>query len=161
MNKRLEGFISLVLAGILLTAFLSVLAGCGQSQPTFMSFMGNSSESAKEMKPIIDKLKKKYKGKVIFIDVNMDDEKNKGTVEEYHVSMNPTFIIKNTKGEIKETFMGAAQEEMLTMAIGSSIPSKQIPPGSATNVMPPGTEIPPGATPPSSSVQTLPVTPTP
>lgn len=161
MNKRLEGFISLVLAGILLTAFLSVLAGCGQSQPTFMSFMGNSSESAKEMKPIIDKLKKKYKGKVIFIDVNMDDEKNKGTVEEYHVSMNPTFIIKNTKGEIKETFMGAAQEEMLTMAIESSIPSKQIPPGSATNVMPPGTEIPPGATPPSSSVQTLPVTPTP
>jgi thioredoxin-like negative regulator of GroEL len=156
MNRKLKGSFSLVLAVIFLTAFLSVLAGCGQSQPTFMSFMGNSSQSAREMKLIIDKLKKKYKGKVIFIDINMDDKNNKGTVDEYHVSMNPTFIIKNAKGETKETFMGAAQEEMLAMAIESFIPSKQTPTGSATNVMPQGTE-----TPLSSSVQTLPVTPTP
>jgi thioredoxin-like negative regulator of GroEL len=161
MNTRVNRYFSLVLAGILLTAFLSALAGCGQSQPTFMSFMGNSSQSAKDMKPIIDKLKKKYKGKVIFIDVNMDDKKNKGRIDEYHVSMNPTFIMKNTKGQIKETFMGSAQEEMLAMAIESFIPSKRKPSSSATNVMPQGTQIPPGATQSSSSVQTLPVTPTP
>ena len=161
MNTRVNRYFSLVLAGILLTAFLSALAGCGQSQPTFMSFMGNSSQSAKDMKPIIDKLKKKYKGKVIFIDVNMDDKKNKGRIDEYHVSMNPTFIMKNTKGQIKETFMGSAQEEMLAMALDSFIPSKRKPSSSATNVMPQGTQIPPGATQSSSSVQTLPVTPTP
>lgn len=161
MNTRVNRCFSLVLAGILLTAFLSALAGCGQSQPTFMSFMGNSSQSAKDMKPIIDKLKKKYKGKVIFINVNMDDKKNKGRIDEYHVSMNPTFIMKNTKGQIKETFMGSAQEEMLAMAIESFIPSKRKPSSSTTNVMPQGTQIPPGATQSSSSVQTLPVTPTP
>jgi thioredoxin-like negative regulator of GroEL len=161
MNTRLNRFFSLVLAGILLTASLSALAGCGQSQPTFMSFTGNSSQSAKSMKLIIDKLEKKYKGKVIFINVNMDDKKNKGTIDDYHVTMNPTFIIKNTKGQIKETFMGSAQEEMLAMAIESFIPSKQKPSGSATNVMPQGTQVPPGSTQSSSSVQTVPVTPTP
>jgi hypothetical protein len=57
--------------------------------------------------------------------------------------------------------MGSAQEEMLAMAIESFIPSKQKPSGSATNVMPQGTQVPPGSTQSSSSVQTVPVTPTP
>lgn len=161
MNAKLAKFISLALAGILLIVFLSALAGCGQSQPTFMSFMGNSSKSAKDMKAIIDKLKKKYKGKVIFIDVNMDDKNEKGTIDQYHVTMNPTFIIKNTKGQIKETFMGSAQEEMLAMALDSFIPSTKKPASSATSIVPSGTSVPPGDTSQSSSVQTLPVTPTP
>jgi thioredoxin-like negative regulator of GroEL len=161
MNTPSNRFFSLVLAGILLTAFLPALAGCGQSKPTLISFMGNSSESAKGMKPIVDKLKKKYKGKVLFIDVNMDDKKNKDMIDRYHVTMNPTFIIKNTKGQVKETFMGSAQEEMLMLALESFIPSTQKPQSSATNAMPPGEQAPPGVAPTSSSVQTVPATPTP
>lgn len=161
MSTRIKGTFSLILAGILLTAFLSALAGCGQSQPTFMSFIGNSSQSAKSMKPIVEKLKKKYKGRVIFIDVDFDDKKNKGTIDEYHVSMNPTFIIKNAKGQIKETFMGSAQEEMLSMSIEGFIPSTKKPAGSATNTMPQATPTPPNVAPPSSSVQTIPANPTP
>jgi thioredoxin-like negative regulator of GroEL len=161
MNTRLKGLFSLALAGIILAAFLSALAGCGQGRPTFMSFIGNSSKSAQQMRPIIDKLKKKYQGKVIFVDINYDDKKNKDTLGKYHVAMNPTFIIKNTQGQIKETFMGAAQEDMLSMAIDGFIPSKPKPSSSATNVMPPGTPMPQGVAPSSSSVQTIPATPKP
>lgn len=151
----------MLLAGVLLASFLSALAGCGPGKPTFMSFMGKSSKSAEEMKPIVGKLKKKFKGKVAFVDVDMDDKENKGIIAEYHVSMNPTFIIKNAQGQIKETFMGAAQEEMLSMALEGFIPSTSKPPSSATGAMPQSTPVTPSVPPPSSSVQPVPSTPTP
>jgi thioredoxin-like negative regulator of GroEL len=161
MKTRLNGIFSLVITGILLTVFFSAFAGCGQSQPTFISFTGNSSQSGKDMRPVIEKLKNKYKGKVIFIDVNMDDRNNKGKVDEYHVTMNPTFIIKNAKGQIRETFMGSAQEDMLSMALDGFISSTKKPASSSTNLMQPGTPVLPGTATQSSSVQTVPTTPTP
>jgi hypothetical protein len=119
--------VGLAIASVLLLAG----AGCGgPGQPTFISFTGKGSQSAQSMKTIVDSLKKKFKGKVIFIDVNMDDPASKGEIDKYHVSMNPTFIILNSAGQVKETFMGAAQEDMLLMSLESFIPQKSTTTGS-------------------------------
>ena len=157
MNRVLKRVISIMLIGLTPTILLLACAGCSQGnqgKPTLMIFTGKDSESAESMKPIIDELKKKYKDKVVFEDIDMDEPKNKELVDEYHVSMNPTFIIKNAEGEVKETFMGAAQEQMLTSAIEGVLPSEQKTPSSATDTMP----LQPPA--PSSSVQPIPGTPT-
>ena len=152
----------LLLASLLLAAACAALAaGCGSGQPTVISFTSKNNESSQKMKPVLDKMKKKYKGKVIFFNYDMDDPKNKKKVEEYHVSMTPTFIIKNTKGQIKETFMGAAQEEMLMMSIESMIPSSGKPPSTSPGSMPqPGMPLPPSSGPTMTvPMETVPVTP--
>lgn len=117
--------VAVVIAVGLIT--LMLLGGCSQSsgKPTFLSFMGDSSESAQEMKPIVDNLKETYKDRVIFKDIDMDDPDSKGEIDEYKVSMNPTFIVLNVEGQVKQTFMGAAMEEMLVGAIESLLPSDQ------------------------------------
>lgn len=163
MNAASKRIIFAGLAAIMLISLLGLPCGCGgPGKPTLMSFTGKNNESAQKMKPIVDKLKKKYKDRVIFKDINMDDPKNKGIVNEYHVSMNPTFIILNTEGKVKETFMGAAQEEMLAMAVEGFIPEGKKPPGSSAPSAPgqnqPVPTPPPSTTP--STVQTIPAPPT-
>lgn len=147
-----------ILAVLALVAVISAATGCGEGQPTFLSFTGKGSDSAKSMKPIVEKLKDRFKGKVIFVDINMDDPADKGEVEKYHVSMNPTFIILNAKGQVKETFMGAAQEDMLAMSIESFVPKEPGAPGTT-----PTQQGYPSAPYPSSpgSTQTVPVSPAP
>ena len=132
-----------VLTGVVL------LAGCGGTgKPKVMVFLGKSSKSYDTMKSAIDNLQKKYKDKVTFVIVDYDDSKNKGEINKYHVSMNPTVLILNAKGQIKETFMGAAREDMLSMSIESFIPGKRT-----------TTSSQPGST--SAPVTPSPITPSP
>jgi len=123
-TKRSVSFTATLLCVAVLTGAL-VGAGCGQSKPKVMVFLGKSSKSYDTMKPAIDSLQKKYKDKVTFVIVDYDNSKNKGEINKYHVSMNPTVLVFNTKGEIKETFMGAAREDMLASTIESFIPGKR------------------------------------
>lgn len=105
-----------------------LIAGCQKSpgKPTFISFTGKGKgkESVEKMRPIISKLKKKYQGKIIFREVDIDNPANKKELEKYYVSMNPTYVILDSEGRIKETFLGAAHEEMLERAISSYILSE-------------------------------------
>ncbi|MDD5747472.1 MAG: hypothetical protein PHP64_00210 [Actinomycetota bacterium] len=105
---------------------LVMQAGCGgkPSKPSVLTFSSKDSKSAKEFKQTLDKLKKKYEGRVVFIDYDMKNTKNKKIIEKYHVTMDPTYVVLNAKGEVKETFLGKPYEEMLRGAIESYIPHK-------------------------------------
>jgi len=156
MNATVNKMIRVAIVGLLLVPLAMLFAGCGQGKPTVLVFTGKGSKSAEEMKPIVDKLKKKYKDTVVFEVISMDDPADKGEVDKYHVSMNPTVIIMNAQGKVKETFMGKAQEEMLTMAIESYIPGKKpVSSGPSPNASYPG---PPLSSSPGQ-VQTIPVNP--
>ena len=144
---------------IALAAAAFAATGCGgEGQPTFLSFTGKGSDSADSMKPVIVKLKKKYADEVIFREIDMDDPASKAEVEKYHVTMNPTFIVLNTKGQVKETYMGAAQEDMLDRAIASFIPGKAEPAGTTPTT--PGYPSAPDS-PSPGVVETVPVNPNP
>ena len=127
--------ISLVLLGIAaLTLILGLLAGCGcgESKVTMLVFYTKDSESAKEFKPHVDEAKKTFGDTVIFREIDMDDPENKGIIEEYHVTMDPTYVILNADGEVKQTFMGKPHEQMFMSSIESLIPRK----GKTTTTVP-------------------------
>lgn len=148
--------VAAALSCLAVAASLAAVVGCGGTgQPKVMVFLGKSSSSYEEMKPVVEKLEKEYGDKVIWVNVDYDDPANKGELEKYSVSMNPTVIIFNTEGKIKQTFMGAAREDMLSMAIDSYIPSKTPATGSA-----PGMDTTTPATPVEPSpAEPLPVVP--
>ncbi|MBN1288953.1 MAG: thioredoxin family protein [Actinobacteria bacterium] len=159
MTRKVPKTVVFFLAATVLISLLPV-TGCGSGnsggKPKLMSFMGDSSQSAKEMKPVITELEKEYEGKVVFEEIDYDDPANKSILEEYHVTMNPTFIVLNSKGEIKETFMGKAHKEMLTGAIESYIPQDQKAPGTV-----PSTPGQVQTIPQSDTQGSIPIVPTP
>lgn len=138
-----------VLLSVAVLASIAALAGCGQAgEPKVMVFLGKSSKSYDAMKPVVDKLQKQYKGKITWVNVDYDDPENKGEIDKYHVSMNPTVIIFNKEGKIKETFMGAVREDMLGMSVESYLPSKSTKPASQPgSVTTPGSPSPPSSMP--------------
>ncbi|MBU4193494.1 MAG: hypothetical protein KKF66_00665, partial [Actinobacteria bacterium] len=87
---------------LLASSLLATLGGCGGTgKVTVLCFSTEGNESAKEFKPVLDEAKKKYEDDVFFEDIDMDDPANKGKIEEYHVTMDPTYVIVNAEGKVK------------------------------------------------------------
>jgi thiol-disulfide isomerase/thioredoxin len=120
---------------LLALSLLTFVGGCGDGagsgKVTVLSFYTEGNESAKEFKPVLDEAKKKYEGEVVFEDIDMEDPANKGKVDEYHVTMDPTYVIINSEGKVKQTFMGKPHEEMFNSAVAGLIPGDKAPPSSA------------------------------
>jgi len=114
---------------------LAALSGCGNGggsgKVTVLCFSTENNESAKEFKPVLDEAKKKYADDVVFEEIDMDDPENKDKIEEYHVTMDPTYIILNAEGKVKQTFMGKPHEEMFNSAIAGLIPREEGTPSGA------------------------------
>ena len=130
---------------LLASSLLATLGGCGGTgKVTVLCFSTEGNESAKEFKPVVDEAKKKYEDDVVFEDIDMDDPANKGKIEEYHVTMDPTYVIVNAEGKVKQTFMGKPQEEMFNSAIAGLVPTdKATPPSVPTGSAP----VPPSSAP--------------
>lgn len=87
-----------------------------------MVFLGKSSRSYDTTKPIVDQVEKKYRGKVVFENVDYDNPGNKGIIKKYHVIIDPAFLMFNAKGELREQYLGSVDEETLTSVVQSYIP---------------------------------------
>lgn len=151
--------VTLAAASVLVAA-----AGCGGSgKPAVVVFLGKSSKSYADTKAMVDEAKKKFGDKVVFEEFDYDSPSSKGAIAKYSVSMNPTIIIKNAQGAIKQTYMGKPMKDELLMTIESFIPGKKTSaPSGAPGSMPgitttPAAPFPPGANPaPSSTPPTIP-----
>lgn len=124
MQLRINRYTARLAVSVCLTLLLAVLLapGCGKGKPTVIVFLGKSSSSYEEMTGVINGLKKKYGDQVKWETYDYDSPASTGAIEKYKVSMNPTVIIKNVNGEIKQTYMGSAREDMLSGTIESFIP---------------------------------------
>jgi hypothetical protein len=147
----------------LLAAAVLALAGCSQGKPQVIIFLGKSSKSYAGTKAIVDEAQKKYGSKVTFTVYDYDSPKSAAAKKKYFVSMDPTIIITNTKGEIKQTYMGMPMKDELLMTIQGFIPQKSgaktsTPTSTPNSTVIPGTTVPSGSTP---GATTVPVTPVP
>lgn len=126
------GLVSLLILGA--TAVL--VPGCGGGEVKVLSFYTPDNESAKEFEPVLEKAKEEYEGEVVFEHYDMNDPANKAVIEQYKVEMDPTYIILNTKGEIKQSFLGKPHESMFMQAIAGLIPREAATPSSVPTSMP-------------------------
>jgi thiol-disulfide isomerase/thioredoxin len=113
-----------IAAVALVTVTASLLAaGCGGPvTPKLMVFLGKSSKSYSTTKPIVEQVEKKYRGKIVFENIDYDNPSNKGIIKKYSVTMNPTFLMFNAEGEIREQYLGSVDEETLASVVQSYVP---------------------------------------
>jgi thiol-disulfide isomerase/thioredoxin len=123
----------LLLSAVLCAAMLAALlaAGClgTPGKPKVMVFLGKSSSSYNTVKPVVDAVEKEYRGKIIFENVDFDNPQNKGILKKYSVSMNPSVLIFNAQGQLREQYLGSFARDTLGAAVQSYIPT----PGAKTS----------------------------
>lgn len=69
------------------------------------------------MKPVVDGLEKRYKGKVKFNRVNGDSAQGGQMMQQFGASYYPTFVFVNKDGSVAQTLVGSQSAAALQAAI--------------------------------------------
>jgi len=75
-----------------------------QGLPAVVKLGADWCPPCRQMKPIIEELKKELNGKVIVLD--LDIEKHKDIAQQYGITSIPTTLFFNSKGEFKKKVVG-------------------------------------------------------
>jgi thioredoxin 1 len=89
-----------------------------EDKPLFVDFWASWCGPCRVMEPVVDRLSKRYGGKVVFGKVNVDEEMNLSS--KYQVFSIPTFMIFK-KGKPADAVIGAVGESALDMLISKSL----------------------------------------
>jgi thioredoxin-like negative regulator of GroEL len=81
-----------------------------QGQPVVLEFTSPSCGVCKDMKPLVDKLKTEYKGRVNFVVVSTDSPEGAALMEEYPVEYVPSFYLLLDRETHFDHFEGPATE---------------------------------------------------
>ena len=82
-------------------------------RPFVIDFYADWCPPCRAMAPIIEKLEKKYKGKVEVIRVNVDLSQNRSIVIKYKVVSIPTFVFIDSEGKISNIVIGYREKEVM------------------------------------------------
>lgn len=82
-------------------------------KPFMIDFYADWCPPCQAMKPILEKLEEKYKGKVEIVRVNVDAPENRALVIKYRIVSIPTFILFNSKGEMSKKIIGYREMEVM------------------------------------------------
>lgn len=84
-----------------------------KGQPAWLFFRTSSCPACIEMKRIFDKLQGEYQGQVVFIDINLDEDRNSQLGRDYRIGYVPQTYLLNARGEITMQKVGTIPESDL------------------------------------------------
>lgn len=149
--KRISSVLIVMLCLAFLAGSIALIAGCSSGKPEVVVFLGKSSKSYADVKAMVDEAQKKFGKKVTFVIYDYDSPSSASAKKQYFVSMDPTIILKNAQGQIKQTYMGKPMKDDFLSNIQSFIPGaagKTSTPSSTPNSTTiPGSPVPQGSTP--------------
>lgn len=84
-----------------------------EGQPAWLLFRTTTCPYCVELKKTFQRLEPEYEGRVVFIDINLDDENNEQLGRQYRISYVPQTFIINSAGEITYQMVGNITEDEL------------------------------------------------
>lgn len=84
-----------------------------EGKPAWLFFRTSSCPACVELKKSFDSLQGEYEGRVVFIDINLDDDRNQELGREYRIGYVPQTYIINAEGEPTYQMVGAIPFEEL------------------------------------------------
>lgn len=77
-----------------------------EGQPAWLFFRTSTCPSCVELKKSFDSLQAEYDGRVVFIDINLDEERNQELGREYRIGYVPQTYIIDANGEVTYQMVG-------------------------------------------------------
>lgn len=84
-----------------------------EGKPAWLFFRTGSCPACVELKKSFDNLQEEYEGGVVFIDINLDDDRNGELGREYRIGYVPQTYIINAEGETTYQMIGTIPLEEL------------------------------------------------
>lgn len=95
---------------LMVAAFLTTFAANQSAEamdnqtPKIIEFGARWCRPCREAKPAIRRLQKKYRGKLDVVEIDVDDPANRSLMDEYGVTMLPTFVFRKSSNEYRMLF---------------------------------------------------------
>lgn len=89
-----------------------------EGRPAWLFFRTSTCPACVELKRTFDRLEPDYQGKVVFIDINLDDDRNADLAREYRIGYVPQTFIANSRGEMVFQQVGTIEEDELQDILG-------------------------------------------
>ncbi|HOB12294.1 MAG TPA: thioredoxin family protein [Syntrophomonadaceae bacterium] len=84
-----------------------------EGQPAWLFFRTSTCTACVELKESFDRLQPEYQGRVVFIDINLDDEDNQQLGRKYRIGYVPQSFIINSAGKTTYQMVGNIPEDEL------------------------------------------------
>lgn len=84
-----------------------------KGQPAWLFFRTSSCPACIELKKTFDKLQGDYQGQVVFIDINLDEDRNSQLGRDYKIGYVPQTYLLNARGQITMQKVGTIPESEL------------------------------------------------
>lgn len=84
-----------------------------QGRPAWLFFRTSSCPACIELNDTFVKLKSEYEGQVVFIDINLDEDRNRQLGRDYRIGYVPQTYLLNSQGEITMQKVGIIPESEL------------------------------------------------
>ena len=84
-----------------------------EGKPAWLFFRTSSCPACVELKRSFDSLQEEYEGRVVFIDINLDDDRNGQLGREYRIGYVPQTYIINAEGQTTYQMVGTIPVEEL------------------------------------------------
>lgn len=88
-----------------------------EPKPKVLDFYADWCKPCQQLKPIVERFKKRYADKIEFVALNADEEENQKLMDQYGVSALPTLVFLAPDGEMVTATIGFSGEDNVTWGV--------------------------------------------
>lgn len=114
------GIITSLLMALLVTAACSAHASYivpANDRPTLMYFRANLCPYCKKVSPIVDGIKRKYRGQLNVVTVSLDHSEGKELAREHQIVGAPTILLLDNEGNQVNVLRGSLPPPLIEQAV--------------------------------------------
>lgn len=125
MQKQRAYLLSVLLAALAISVLVSA-ASCstrGENQPSLLFFRSSTCPYCKQMSPVVDGIRSKYRGELNVIYATLEDEKGRELADQYGIIGFPVILLLDGQGERVSLLRGVVPQPSLEQAVEDLIQS--------------------------------------
>jgi thioredoxin 1 len=91
-------------------------------KPTVVEFGANACASCREMKPVLEALRREHGSRIAVVDVDLIQQKEAGYIQRYRIQLMPTQVFFDARGRETSRHLGSISAEQILALLEGGAP---------------------------------------